>query len=315
VLLTVVLWWSLALHFRLAGPSWLATAIAIAYALAAIVVLVRLRPYWRAVAVVLASFGLLLVWWSMLRPSNDLDWAPEYARIPYGELAGDRLVMHSIRVFDYRTQTDFTPHWEDRTYDLSRLRELDLFMSYWGSPWMAHTIVSWVFEDGPPLAISIETRRTRTQQYSAIRGFFREYEICYVAADERDLIGLRTNYRGEQVYLYRLRTPPERARAILLDYLASMNALVKEPAWYNALTDNCTTSIQRHLKRIAAPAPLDWRLFANGYADQMLYERGVVDTRVPFEELKAKSFVVPKAQAAGNGPDFSARIRDGVPRP
>jgi hypothetical protein len=315
VLLAVVLWWSLALHFRLPGPSWLATAVALLYALAALIVLVRLRPYWRAVAVVLASFGLLLVWWSTLRPSNDLDWAPEYAHIPYGDLEGDRLVMHNIRVFDYRTETDFTPHWEDRTYDLSRLREVDLFMSYWGSPWMAHTILSWVFEDGPPLAISIETRRTRTQQYSAIRGFFREYEICYVAADERDLIGLRTNYRGEQVYLYRLRTPPERARAILLDYLASMNALVKEPSWYNALTDNCTTSIQRHLKHIAAPAPLDWRLFANGYADQMLYERGVVDTRLPFEELKAQSFVVPKAQAAGNGPGFSARIREGVPRP
>ncbi len=315
VLLAVVLWWSLALHFRLPGPSWLATAVALLYALAAVVVLVRWRPYWRAVALVLASFGLLLVWWSTLRPANDLDWAPEYAHIPYGELEGDRLVMHNIRVFDYRTESDFTPHWEDRTYDLSRLHELDLFMSYWGSPWMAHTILSWVFEDGPPLAISIETRRTRTQQYSAIRGFFREYEICYVAADERDLVGLRTNYRGEQVYLYRLRTPPERARAILLDYLASMNALVKEPAWYNALTDNCTTSIRTHLKHLALAQPFDWRLLANGYADQMLYERGVLDTRIPFEELRAQCLIVPKAQAGGDGAGFSARIREGVPRP
>jgi len=313
VLLAVVLWWSLALHFRL--PSWLATVIPFAYALAAVVVLVWLRPFWRAVAVVLASFAVLLGWWSTLRPSNDLDWAPEYAHIPYGELDGDRLVLRNVRVFDYRTETDFTPRWEDRTYDLSRLRELDLFMSYWGSPWIAHTILSWVFEDGPPLAISIETRRTATQQYSALRGFFREYEICYVAADERDLIGLRTNYRGEQVYLYRLRMPPERARAILLDYLASMNALVKEPAWYNALTDNCTTSIRTHLKHIAAAQPFDWRILANGYGDRMLYERGVVDTQIPFEELRAKSLIVPNAQAAGNGPGFSARIREGVPRP
>ena len=315
MLLAVVLWWSLALHFRLPGPSWPATAIAIAYALAAIVVLVRLRPYWRAVAVVLASFGLLLVWWSMLRPSNDLDWAPEYARIPYGELAGDRLVMHNIRVFDYRTVTDFTPHWEDRTYDLSRLRELDLFMSYWGSPWMAHTIVSWVLR-GRPAARHLH--RDAPDPHPAVLGH------PWILSRVRDLLRGGGRARpdraahelpgGAGVSLSAADAAGARAR-ILLDYLASMNVLVKEPAWYNALTDNCTTSIQRHLKRIAAPAPLDWRLFANGYADQMLYERGVVDTRVPFEELKAKSFVVPKAQAAGNGPDFSARIRDGVPRP
>jgi hypothetical protein len=314
-LLAVVVWWSLALHFRLPGPTWLATAAAIAYALAALVVLVWLRPLWRAVLAVLASFAVLFGWWSTLRPSNDLDWAPEYAHIPYGELEGDRLVLHNVRVFDYRSETDFTPHWEDRTYDLSRLRELDLFMSYWGSPWIAHTILSWVFEDGPPLAISIETRRTRSQQYSAMRGFFREYEICYVAADERDVIGLRTNYRGEQVYLYRLRTSPQQARAVLLDYLASMNARAKEPAWYNALTDNCTTSIRTHVKHVGAGSPFDWRILANGYADQMLYERGTVDTGIPFEELKARCLIVPKAQAAGNGPGFSARIREGVPPP
>jgi hypothetical protein len=315
VLLAVVVWWSLALHFRLPGPGWLATAVPIAYALAALVVLVWLRPFWRAVLAVLASFAVLFAWWSALRPSNDLDWAPEYAHIPYGEVEGNRLVLHNVRVFDYRSESDFTPHWEDRTYDLSRLRELDLFMSYWGSPWIAHTILSWVFEDGPPLAISIETRRTRSQQYSAVRGFFREYEICYVAADERDVIGLRTNYRGEQVYLYRLQTPPERARALLLDYVASMNALAKEPAWYNAFTDNCTTSIQTHVKDVGAASPLDWRIFANGYADQMLYERGTVDTRIPFEELRTQCLIVPKAQAAGDGPGFSARIREGVPRP
>jgi len=314
-LLAVTAWWCLALRFRLPGPAALATTIAVAYALAVVAVLLWLRPFGRAVLLVLVSFGVLAFWWSTIRPSNQRDWAPEYAHIPYGEVEGNRLVLHNVRVFDYRSETDFTPRWEDRTYDLSRLRELDLFMSYWGSPWIAHTILSWVFEDGPPLAISIETRRTRSQQYSALRGFFREYEICYVAADERDVIGLRTNYRGEQVYLYRLRTPPERARAILMDYLASMNALAKQPAWYNACTDNCTTSIRTHVKHVGAASPLDWRIFANGYADQMLYERGTVDTRIPFEELRAQCLIVPKAQAAGDGPGFSAHIREGVPRP
>src|SRR5262249_55611384 len=263
----------------------------IAYAVAALAVLVWLRPFLRAVLVVLASFGVLALWWSTIRPSNDRDWAPEYARIPYGELDGDRLVLHNVRDFDYRTETEFTPRWETRTYDLSQLTELDLFMSYWGSPTIAHTILSWRFADGPPLAISIETRRERTQSYSALRGFFREYEICYVAADERDLIRLRTNYRGENVYLYRLKNDPRQSRELLLDYVKSMNELRDQPGWYNALTHNCTTSIRAHRKALGQQTAFDWRVLANGYGDQMLYERGALDTKLPFPQLKAACLI------------------------
>ena len=315
VLLAVVCWWSLALRFRLPVAPGLATAIGVAYAVAALAVLVWLRPFHRAAIVVLASFAVLALWWSAIRPSNDRDWSPEYAHVAYGELDGDRLVLHNVRDFDYRSETDFTPRWETRTYDLSRITELDLFMSYWGSPWIAHTILSWRFAEGPPLAISIETRRERTESYSAVRGFFREYEIYYVAADERDLIRLRTNYRGEHVYLYRLRTDPARARALLLDYLKSMNALRTEPAWYNALTDNCTTSIRTHTKAVGGMATLDWRLLANGHADEMLYERGALDHGLPFPRLKLACSIDDKAKAADQDPQFSERIRAGVPGP
>jgi Domain of unknown function (DUF4105) len=314
-LLLVAAWWSLALRFRLPGPSWLASAVAVAYALGVFLVLLRLRPFRRAVLAVLASFVVLALWWSTIRPSNDRDWAREYAHIPYGELDGDRLTLHNVRNFDYRSEADFTDRWETRTYDLSTLIELDLFMSYWGSPAIAHTILSWVFADGPPLAVSIETRRERTESYSALRGFFREYEICYVAADERDLIRLRTNYRGEDVYLYRLRTQLDRARALLLDYVKSMNELRDRPGWYNALTHNCTTTIRAHTKALGGAAPFDWRLLANGYADQMLYERGALATQVPFTDLKTACLVDAMAKAADQSPAFSERIRDGVPRP
>ncbi len=314
-LLAAAAWWSLALRFRLPGPAWLATAVAGAYALAAIAVLVRVRPLGRAAVVLLGSFAVLALWWSTLRPSNDRDWAPEYAHAPYGEITGDRLVLHNVRDFDYRSETEFTPRWETRTYDLSRLTGLDLFMSYWGSPWIAHTILSWRFENGPPLAVSIETRRERSESYSAVRGFFRQYEIFYVAADERDLVRLRTNYRGENVYLWRLRTPPDRARALLLDYVQEMNRLARQPDWYNALTHNCTTTIRTHTRHVGGASPFDWRLLANGYADEMLYERGVVDTSLPFPELKARCSIDAKGRAAGQDPAFSARIREGVPRP
>jgi hypothetical protein len=314
-LVAVVAWWSLALRFRLPVSAGVATAVAIAYAVAALALLIWLRPFHSAALAVLASFVLLALWWSTIRPSNDRDWAPEYANTPYGELDGDRLVLHNVRNFDYHTETDFTSRWETRTYDLSRITELDLFMSYWGSPWIAHTILSWRFAEGPPLAISIETRRERTESYSAVRGFFREYEIFYVAADERDLVRLRTNYRGEDVYLYRLRTPPARARALLLDYLKSMNALRTEPAWYNAFTDNCTTSIRTHLKAVGGLSTLDWRLLANGHADQMLYEQGAIDTELPFPGLKSACSIDEKAKAADQDILFSERIREGVPGP
>ena len=314
-LLAVVAWWSLALRFRLPVSAGVATAVAIAYAVAALALLIWLRPFHRAALAVLASFVVLALWWSTIRPSNDREWAPEYANTPYGELDGDRLVLHNVRNFDYHTETDFTPRWETRTYDLSQITELDLFMSYWGSPWIAHTILSWRFAEGPPLAISIETRRERTESYSAVRGFFREYEIFYVAADERDLVRLRTNYRGENVYLYRMRTAPARARALLLDYLKSMNALHTEPAWYNALTDNCTTSIRTHVKDVGGAAALDWRLLANGHADEMMYERQALDTALPFPQLKSACSIDARAKAADQDPRFSERIRDGLPGP
>ena len=311
----VALWWSLALYFRLERPApWPAVAAAL-WGLAAIGALVWLRPFRWPVLLVLAGFGVLGLWWWTIQPSNDRDWSPEYANPPWAEVEGDRLTLHNVRNFEYRSETDFTPHWETRTFDLSKITGADIFLSYWGSPTIAHTIMSWEFAEGPPLAISIETRRERTETYSAVRGFFREYEIYYVAADERDLIGLRTNHRGEDVYLYRLRMPPERSRALLLDYVKTMNALRDRPAWYNAFSDNCTTSIRMHTKAVGGFAGIDWRLLATGYLDRMLYDGGAVDTRLPFEQLKAAGRVTERAKAAGRNPDFSERIRDAVPRP
>src|SRR4029453_17770007 len=260
--------------------------VSLLYLAGVVVALLWLRPFGRAVLAIFSPFLLRAGGGSTIRPSNARDWAREYAKIPYGEIDGDRLTLHNVRNFDYRSPTDFTDRWGTRTYDLSKLSELDLFMSYWGSPYIAHTILSWVFTEGPPLAVSIETRRERTESYSALRGFFREYEICYVAADERDLVRLRTNYRGEDVYLYRLKTDLQRSRELLLDYVKSMNELRDQPGWYNALTHNCTTTTPRHRKALGQQTSFDWRVLANGYGDQMLYEQGALDTTLPFVKIK-----------------------------
>jgi Domain of unknown function (DUF4105) len=259
-------------------------------------------------------FALLLGWWLSLAPSNSRDWQRDVAQLPTAEIQGDKITIRNVRNFQYRTETDYTERWETRSYDLSKLRGLDLHMIYWGSPSIAHTILSWEFDDGQHLAVSIETRKEVGEDYSALRGFFRQYELYYVIADERDVVGLRTNYRHEDVYLYRLRTPPVRARALLLDYLKSVNRLATQPKWYNALIHNCTTTILLHADNVIKGIALDWRWLANGYLGELLYQEGVINRDLPFTELKARSYINPKAQSALLGGNFSEEIRKGLPQ-
>jgi len=305
-------WGALALHFAGPRPAGAADVLAVAWVVAGLAVLLFVRPFGRRLVMFVALAALLLLWWSTLRPSNERAWRPEVARLPRAELDGDRLTIHNVRNFDYRSLTDFTERWETRTYDLADLDRLDLFMSYWGSPKIAHTIMSWAFRDGQHLAVSIETRKEVGETYDPIAGFFRQYELYYVVGDERDVIRVRTNYRREQVYLYPLRTPRARVRAGLIDYAKSMNALAEKPQFYNAGTDNCTTTIRMHAQQIGAKMPWDYRVLMNGYMDELLYERGIIDTSRPFAEVKAASLIDARALAADQDPAFSRRIREGI---
>ena len=228
----------------------------------------------------------IALWWTSIPPSNSRDWTPDVARTARATFDGSHVTIQNVRNFNYRSENDYDQRWETRTYDLDRIQGLDLFISFWGPTEIAHTIVSWDFDDGQHLAISIETRKEKGESYSALRGFFRQYELYYVVADERDLVGLRTNYRGEQVYLYRIRVPPAQARALLVDYLDEVNSLADHPEWYNALTQNCTTTIRGHTQHIGAAGSFDWRMLVNGHLDELLYERGQIDTSLPFAEIK-----------------------------
>ena len=209
-----------------------------------------LRPFSRAVLIVGVILLAMATWWNLIPPRNDRDWYPDVARLPRATIEGSRMTIENLRNFDYRTETDYTERWEMRTYDLDTLQGVDMFLFFWGPTLIAHTITSWDFGGGQHLAISIETRKEKGESYSAVRGFFRQYELYYVVADERDVVRLRTNYRGEQAYLYRIRMSTERARALLLDYLREVNLLAGQPRWYNALTHNCTTMIRYHVKEV-----------------------------------------------------------------
>src|SRR5215467_7138259 len=265
-----------------------------------------------------ALFVLVLGWWLMIPPHQDRDWAPEYAKLTYATVNGDLVTIHNIRNFDYRTETDFTPRYYDKAFDLSKLDSVDVIASYWMGDAIAHIFLSFGFAGKDFLAISIETRRQRHQSYSSIAGFFKQYELFYVVADERDLIRLRTNYRKdppEDVYLYRTRAPATHARRIFLDYIREINSLAEKPEFYNTVTTNCTTSIMTHARVNPGHLPLSWKILLSGYVPLYLYEEDRIDTSVPFEELKRRSRVNPAAQAADQAADFSERIRVGLPNP
>jgi len=299
------------------GPASrpLAAAPAEALLAAVLVLLARVRPFLRGCLWALAPCAAVAVWWLAIPARNDRDWQPDVARTATAEWQGSVVTVRDVRDFAYRTETDLEERWDTRRYDLDRIAGLDLFVSYWGPTLCAHTILSWDFEGSPPLAVSIETRKEKGEFYSAVRGFFRQFELIYVLADERDVVRLRTSYRGERVFLYRLATPPEHARLLLEQYLSEANALAAQPAWYNAFTENCTTAIWRNVRALAPDNPWDWRLLANGYVDRMLYERGMLDTSLPFGDLRARSDVTERAKACGSREDFSRCLREGLPAP
>ena len=308
-----IAWGVLALWFDGPQSRVLAGSIAGGLALASVLLTALVRPFLKGLVAALLPVIAVALWWASIPASNTRDWSPDVARTARAAFQGSSVTIQNVRNFKYRSESDYDQRWETRTYDLDRIRGLDLFLSFWGPTQIAHTIASWEFDDGQHLAISIETRKKKGESYSALRSFFRQYELYYVVADERDLVGLRTNYRGEQVYLYRIRIPASQARALLVDYLDEVNRLAEHPRWYNALTQNCTTTIRSHAQNVGAGGHLDWRLLANGHLDQLLHERGQIDTDLPFADLRARSNITERARTAGDSSDFSVRIRQGLP--
>jgi Domain of unknown function (DUF4105) len=300
-----------ALYFDFPTAGALAAILLVLLLLAAIIFV---RGKVLKLAIIFVVFAVVAAWWLTLKPSNDRAWQPDVAQTAWGQINGDEVTVHNVRNCDYRTATDFTPHWETRTVRLSQLTGMDVAINYWGSPWISHPIVSFLFADALPLCFSIETRKTIGQTYSALRGLYRQYTLIYIVADERDSIRVRSNYRHEDVYLYHTLASPAQARERFLEYVKAMNVLRDQARWYNEITANCTTSI-RTQRAVNERAPWDWRMLINGKADELLYERHAIATGgLPFSELKQRSLINQRARAADQEPDFSRLIRADLPQ-
>lgn len=316
------LWWVAWAVFALLNV-WAVAALAIdlrvvagvAYGIFLVAVLVFVKK-WKLV-VGLVGFVLVLGWWLSLKPSNDGRWQTDVSRPAWAEVQGNQVILHNFRQCSYRTELDYTCQWSTKIVDLSQSKGVDLFMDYWGSPWIAHTILSFNVGGGQDVgggqhvAFSIETRKQVGQTYSALLGFFRQYTLISVVSDERDVVRLRTNYRkGEELYLFHTAATPAFARSLFLSYIAMTNQLHDHPVWYNAVTHNCTTEI--YTLAAMKGQYLDWRILLNGKADQMAYQHGMLVTDgLPYKEYKQQAWINPVAQAANDDPDFSARIRAG----
>jgi hypothetical protein len=295
----------------------LRVGLAVFFLIATALAFLLTRHRGRALVGYLVIFAALQILWLQIPASNDRIWQTEVAVTPYATIKGDLVTIHGLRNFNYRTESDFDPHWENRTYDLNDLDSADLIAVYWAGKAIAHIMVSFGFRGKDYLAISIETRKEKGESYSTLAGFFRQYELVYVVADERDVIGVRTNFRQprEDVYVYRVRAPRENIRRGFLDYLKSMNDMRERPRFYNTLMTNCTTAVWMHTRMNPESPPFSWKLLLSGYVPDYLYELDRLDTTRSFAELERLSLVNARAQAAINDPAFSQKIRDGLPQP
>ncbi|MDI5930108.1 DUF4105 domain-containing protein [Rhizobium leguminosarum] len=310
-------WASLALWYRLPLPEIGRQAGAILFGLfgASVVVALFGRRRFRAVLSFASAFVLVLVWWSTIEPPANGVWAPDVARQVTGEFDGDLLTLTNVRDFEWRSATDFTERWTTRSYDLNKLKSVDMFMSYWSGPTIAHVIMSFGFDDGHYLAWSIEVRRLSGGSFSPLADLFKSSPLVILAADERDVIGLRSNFRGEDVQIYRLKMSPAAARLLLREYVSDANALAGTPVFYNSLTTNCTTTIVKMMRVAGDAVPTDWRLVVNGYLPEYAYDRGALDISVPLSQLRSAAHIAARAHEDGVSPVFSQAIRVGVPSP
>jgi Domain of unknown function (DUF4105) len=313
VLAGITLWAAAALYFDLSflRPPILTSLLYLAViAVGACATKTRLPK----MAIFLGGFLIVLICWLSLKPSNNRPWQPSLAQTPWAEINGDRVTIHNFRDCDYRTELNYTCQWLTKTVFLSDLRGIDLFVDYWGLPWIMHPIVSFQFGDNDYVATSIEARYQIGQGYSPIRSFFRQFTIVYVFANERDLIRLRTSYRShEDVYLFHMVASPESSRLLFLQYLQQANKLRERPRWFNALTDNCTTNIFEEMAATghlpAGSSRYSWWILLNGWAPEMLYRGGNFAGDLPFPELMRRANIDPVAHTLDDAPDFSERIR------
>ena len=308
-------WTALALRFQAPGGAVLKSCLISLWLVFSVAVLIGLQSEHAALAALsfALAFVVVLIWWHSLKPSNNRAWADDVALTLSGEVSDDTAILSNVRNFTWRGAGDYTARWETRRYDLRHLCTVDLITSYWDIPGVAHVLISFGFEDGTYLAFSVEIRRQRNEAFSALGGFFKQFELSVIAADERDVVRVRTNLRGEDDYLYRLRLPVPAIRSLFCAYIDQANSLVHTPRFYNTITVNCTMLVYHMMRHILGRLPFSLRLVFTGFLPGYVYSVGGLDQRYTLKQLRTFGRITERARQADGSASFSQDIRAGIP--
>ena len=312
VLIVLVAWATLAIYYSSLPWPWLRVALAAAFLAFSVWALWLTKRRYMSWAFA-GLFVVVAVGWMFIQPSHDRPWRPDVAVMPRAIIDGDRVRFTGFRNFEYRSRDDFTVRYEEREVQLSHLTGVDFFVSYWRIGPVSHTFLSFIFDNAPPVSISIETRPEVGEGFDPLASLFKQFELIYVVGDERDIVRVRTNYRDEDVFLYRLNASPADARRLFLIYLERINELADRPEFYHLLSNSCTINIIRYANAAGRVGGFDFRHFLNGFIDGYLYASGRLSSTLPFDELRRRSWINDAAQAAGNTEDFPQRIRASLP--
>jgi len=315
IILCAAVWGGLALYYQLPlSMPWRAASLLL-WAGLSIFALLRLwhEGLLQGVLIYLALHMALLWWWNSLTPSNQHLWEDDVAQMTSGHVDGNQVTLFNVRNFTWRSETDYSPHWETRQYDLSKLQSVDMLTSHWGMEAIAHVLVSFGFSDGQFVTFSVEIRKKKGQQFSEIAGFFKQYELSILAADERDAVAVRPNIRGEDTFLYRIDMPEEIRRQLFLSYIEQANQLIEQPRFYNTITVNCTTLVLAMMQHISGGLPLDFRLLLTGYLPSYIEEQGGLTDGFDLSQLRTAGRITERSKQAAQSPAYSKIIRQGVP--
>jgi hypothetical protein len=300
-------WGALAIWYSNLSESYVRAGMAGLFVLATFLGFVFLPRRLRTMAGFLVVFAGIAAWWLTIPASNDRNWQADVAVLPFADVQGDFITVHNIRNLAYRTEADFDAHYYDKTFDLRQLDSVDLIAVYWMGDAIAHVMISFGFQERDFVTFSIEIRKEEGEEYSTLKGIFKQYELTYIVGDERDLIRVRTDFRTRMSH--------ENACKYFLEYIRQINSIRDQPEWYNTLTTNCTTNVVRHVRAFGGLAKYTWKVLLSGHAPQYAYELGSLDTSIPFEVLRKRSYINPKTRVVGDDPEFSRKIREGLPRP
>lgn len=260
----------------------------------------------------ISNLALEMKTYSTIKPTHEKDWNIDHAKLPHAEINGDMIKIYNIRNFKYKDETIISPDFYNKTFDLKKLSKVYYVVSHFANfNGIAHTFLSFEFDDDKYISLSIEARRTKKQkEYSLLKGFFKQYEMIYVLGDENDILKVRTNIRKERVHFYPVNATPQKVREMFLAIIKRVNKIYTEAEFYNTADNNCTNNLVNHVVEITNhKIPWSYKIFLPGYSDKLAYQMNFIPTDKSFREIKKRYLIDNEKLINSNGENYSKAVR------